>query len=88
MSTRVNNSYNMKLIRKAMIDLDLDNLKELGEYLYLSETALRCRINGRSAVRKSDLEFMEQKLNIKFDWNDFVNVKGNYYKFFERSGDE
>ena len=83
MKTRVNNSYNMKLIRKAMIDLDLDNLEELAKYLYMSESALRSRVNGRSTVRRSDIEFMEQRLNIKFNWDDFINVRGNYYKFFE-----
>lgn len=83
MSTRVNNTYNMKLIRKAMVDLDLDSVKELGDFLYISETALRCRLNGRSLVSKGDLEFMEHKLNIKFNWEDIHHVRGNYYRFFE-----
>ena len=81
---RINNSYNMKLIRKAMIDLDLNNLEQLAKYLYISEAALRSRINGDSTVGKSDLEFMEQKLNIKFNWDEIKHVKGNYYKFYER----
>lgn len=84
MSTRLNNTYNMKLIRKAMVDLDLDNLKDLGNYLYISETALRSRLNGDSLVTKGDLEFMEFKLNIKFDWDSIHHVRGNYYRFFER----
>ena len=84
MNKRVNNTYNMKLIRKAMVDLDLNNIKELGDYLYISETALRLRLNGDSMVNKRDLEFMEHKLNIKFDWDSIHHVKGNYYRFFER----
>ena len=84
MNKRVNNTYNMKLIRKAMVDLDLNNIKELGDYLYISETALRLRLNGDSMVNTRDLEFMEHKLNIKFDWDSIHHVKGNYYRFFER----
>lgn len=84
MNKRVNNSYNMKLIRKAMVDLDLNNLKELGEYLYVSETSLRLRLNGDTLINKADLEFMEHKLNIKFDWDSIKHIKGNYYRFFER----
>lgn len=84
MKNRVNNSDNMKLIRKAMIDFDLDNLEQLADFLYISETALRARVNGKSLVCKSDLEFMEHKLNISFDWNDITHVRGNYYRFYNK----
>lgn len=84
MKNRINNSYNMKLIRKAMVDLDLDNLEQLGDFLYISETSLRDRLNGKRMVRKSDIEFMEQKLNIRFNWDDIRHVKGNYYLFYDR----
>ena len=84
MTKRVNNTYNMKLIRKAMVDLDLSNLKELGDYLYISESALRMRLNGDSLMSKGDIEFMEHKLDIKFDWDSIYHIRGNYYRFFKR----
>lgn len=84
MKTRVNNNYNMKLIRKAMIDLDLDNLKELADLLYVSETGLRARLNGRTTMCKSDIEFMEYKLKIHFNWDEIWHVKGNYYRFYDK----
>lgn len=83
MTNRINNSYNMKLIRKAMIDFDLDNLEQLGNFLYISETALRARINGKSLVCKGDIEFMEYKLGIHFNWDDIRHVRGNYYRFYD-----
>ena len=84
MKNRVNNSYNMKLIRKAMIDFDLDNLEQLARFLYVSETTLRARLNGKTDICKSDIEFMEYKLNIHFNWDDIRHIKGNYYRFYDR----
>lgn len=84
MKNRINNSYNMKLIRKAMIDFDLDNLEELARFLYISETTLRARLNGKTIICKSDIEFMEYKLKIHFDWDEIHHIKGNYYRFYDR----
>ena len=84
MSNRINNSYNMKLIRKAMIDFNLDNIEQLADFLYISETSLRARLNGKTMVCKSDLEFMEHKLNITFKWDEIKHERGNYYRFYDR----
>lgn len=88
MSNRINNSYNMKLIRKVMIDLDLNNMCDLAKYLFMSESSIRMRLNGECAVRKSDIVFMEQRLNVQFDWNEFTEVRKNYYLFFNRNKNE
>lgn len=88
MSNRINNGYNMKLIRKAMIDLDLNSMWDLAKHLFMSETSIRLRLNGGCAVRKSDIVFMEQRLNVQFDWNEFTEVRKNYYLFFNRNKNE
>lgn len=83
MSTRINNSYNMKLIRKAMIDLDLNNVTQLGKFLYMSESLLRAKFNGKALISRGDLEFMEYKLNIRFNWDEISHIKGHLYRFYD-----
>lgn len=80
----INNSKNMKMIRKRMVDLDLDSIEELAEYLYTSDTTLRGKLNGRTKMRITDVEYIEARLEIKFDWNEIKILDKRWCLFYER----
>ena len=81
----INDTYNMRLIRSKMAMLGITNLQELGDLLYMSEAQLRSKLNGKIKARISDLEYIEQKLEIKFDWND-IEILDKKYCYFYKGG--
>lgn len=78
----INNDRNMRLIRSKMAMLGFTNLAELGDYLYMSEPQLRGKLNGKIKARISDIEYIEQKLEIKFDWRYISKIDNKFCLFY------